>query len=305
MKTIAGLSAILLALPGLVMANDPAGYWNERQELSVRYRTPLDIAVFPGTVSSSDPHVVVGRFLPAANYLTKATGSLVSIIPEPRAAAFRQRLASGRYDLVYVTPELGATALKNGYEPLVQRNLPIEGIAVVPAASAAKTLDDLSGKKVAAISGSLLEGMARYHAATHGGKMQVSGIKVVNQPDLAISLDNGSADAAIMRGEFAEKLAASGKYRIVGKVGAAPGFLLMAKKSATEEGRRLASALMTVDKAPDRITLLQGMDGVKSDTHIAFLPASAADLDETTKMLEAVQKATGNQMIIEGKGVAK
>lgn len=305
MKKIPVLSAILLALPGLAAASDPAGYWNERQELSSRYRAPLDIAVFPGTASSPDPHVVTGRFLPATNYLTKATGSLVSIIPEPRATAFRQRLASGRYDLIYVTPELGVTALKNGYEPLVQRNLPIKGIAIVPAASPVKSLEELAGKKVAAISGSLMEGMLRHYAATHGGKIQVSGIKVINQPDLAISLDSGSADAAIMRGEFAEKLAAGGKYRIVGNVGSVPGFLLMAKKGAVEEGRRLASAMMTIDKSPDRIAMLQGMDGVKSDTHIAFLPASAADLDETARMLEAVQKATGNQMIIEGKGAAK
>lgn len=305
MKTITSLCLALAAVSGTAWAADPATYWNERQESASRYREPIDIAIFPGTVSTADPHIIVGRYLPVTNYLTKATGSLVSVVPEPRYGAFREKLAAGYYDIVYVTADLAVTALKNGYEPVVQRNLPIDGAVLVPAASPAKSIDELAGKTLAVITGSLLDGMARHYSAERGNKIKVVGLKVANQPDLALSLENGSADAAVMRGEFAAKLASSGKYRVLGTMGSAPGFLLMAKPAAREPAKRLATALLAIDKAAGVTDILRGMDGVGSPGGTAFRPATAADLDATTRMLETAQSATGTRLIIDGKGAAK
>jgi ABC-type phosphate/phosphonate transport system substrate-binding protein len=278
--------------------------WDAREQYAARNEA-IDIGLFPGTVSVFEPHILMGRYLPLMNHLSDKSGAVVSFIPENNVGTLKTEIAKKHYDVIYVNAEAGVTALLNGYTPIIKRNSPITSVFMVSAESPIKTPDDVIGKRVAVIGQAMVTTIARSWAIDKNAyqKIEWQNTNATGQNQLAETLTAKIADAAVLRLETANSIISKGgKFRILGELGAVPGFLLMAKAQGDEvhgDINKLAASFLSIKRGtPHGDNIIKGMDGAIEGDADAFSLAAKTDLDNMKKILENVEKATGNSLIV-------
>lgn len=257
----------LMATPLINNTAFAADNMAERQQLIAKHgaNTGYIMGLFPGTVEVFDATSLLERYLPFSNYLSKASGTLISFAPERNVGAFKKKVQSSDYPIVYVNAEIASIAINKGYEPLVKRSDPIVSVVMTLTDSPIKELKDLDGKKIGAISQAMVSSLAFYTFYKEGVKPAIQDAGGTGQDQLILNLDTGLLDGIILREETAKKQIkkAPDKYKVALNTGIAPGFILMVKSDLPEQTKaNLRQAMLSIDPSNAvGAEILKGMDG--------------------------------------------
>ncbi len=299
------LTSAVLALLVLAGAGAATSAWADEEAQDIRRaqvarygKSAALIGIYPGTATETEPHLLLQRFLPAMNYLTNRVGGLVSFVPEVSSGRFKESIAAGQYNLIYVTPEIGVTAWVNGFTPLVKRSEHIESVAIVKKDSPAKEMKDI--KRLGVLSGAMVTSLAIATLKKDGliGKTTLVPLGASRQDSFS-SLDSGAVEASITRREYTLDPSFSKSYRVLANTGSAPGFMLMARDDVSKELKdKLTQAFLELDYKGAGRDIIFGME---NQANSGYEKASVDDLVGTRQALEIVEGVTNKTMIIHGK----
>jgi phosphonate transport system substrate-binding protein len=116
-------------------------------------------ALILGIYPMFNARTAIQLFSPIARSIEDATGRRVELVTAPNQDSFSERLAEGRYDIVYLCnacylrarEQIGLRALANGYPDF-------RGVVMVRADSDIRRLEDLRGRRVLAVAPHSLAG---------------------------------------------------------------------------------------------------------------------------------------------------
>jgi phosphonate transport system substrate-binding protein len=136
-----GILALLLALSLLIAPR-----------ISTAHESPVKSNVIKFLVFPyQSPRAIIEIYGPVGARLEKKTGKKVEIFSAPDAKSFLEKARSGEYDLLHASPTTYYKLRSGGYKVIAQGVPQFYGGVIVRQESEIKTIEDLKGKKVAAI----------------------------------------------------------------------------------------------------------------------------------------------------------
>lgn len=259
----------------------------------------LVIGMFPGSAISSDPTLVLKRFLPFANFLSLASNQLISFVPDSNIPNWKQEVKNKRYNLIYVNAEIAVEAAKYGYEPLVKRAEPITSVLVTKKSNTKKELIEWDNQKIGVIKAAMVTTLARGDFNKNNVKpnyidISSAGNEVV-QEDLLYQLDNNLTEGIILRKETIEavikKLESEKKevpYKISKELSSAPGFIIMARDDVSIQVKEsITKNILTLSpEVPNAKAILIGLNNKDS----IFEEATLKDIEKFKENIDWASK---------------
>ena len=187
------------------------------------------------------PVQMVKFHTPLHRLLEDTLGRQVALVSAPGFLAFVHRTQKQEYDYILTAPHLGRLAeVRDGYRPIARTLHEVQGVYLVRADSAIRTLQDLEGKTLTMV--------GREAIITQMVEHQLRGIGLVDGENLQINFTrtHNNAMYAPLRGE--SDASATGillwrkigqddreQVRVIGETPIAPGFILMAADYVPDE----------------------------------------------------------------------
>lgn len=239
----------------------------------------------------SDGFENLRRYMPMFNYVSDEVGSLITFIPVRDTGSLQKAIKEGRYDFLYIDAPSAVFAYRNGYRPVVKRNLALQGAWLVKDRSTMKDIDDLVNKKVGHMTGSVESVLSQFILKEKKIDQRIKYIDAteLGKEGLLETLKSDAVDAIVLDlYEAKEQVRLSGgNLRVLAETNDVPEAVLMAKNSINVSlAGELSSSLVSI-RANNRRQ--QDIDSVlKGNGRQTFSIATIEDLLYARRVVEAV-----------------
>lgn len=237
--------------PEVVAGEDPR---LECNRLASTLKDGLTIGFYPSASGGAEAHSFISNYLPLANYLSKETGTLVTLVPERDLVLFAQRALDHQYPVLVINSIIAADAARAGYVPVASAKEFLTPAFVVRADSPLKTLNDLVGKPVAWVGTAQITMMAKAELSRIGlgGAVRADDVAAGGRAAAVGLLQTGVVDAALMRIGEAEAMSKDGKYRILASSLGSPAAGVWVRKEYVDSPviKKMVQALINLPQHP-------------------------------------------------------
>jgi len=236
-----------------------------------------------GVFPFQSPKIIVEMYAPLAAFLEKSLGKKIQLLSAPDARSFLIRAKGGEYDLMLSVPVLLYKLQPAGYRVIARGEPSFYGGVIVRNDSAITTIDQLKGKKVAAI-GEHSYGGYRFLlpllAASGIDPQQDVTFQFLDKVSIIIyGVINRKFDAGVLKVEILDLPSFAGareQVRVIARSPEIPQFPFIVKNSleaSTVAAIQEALVSLSPDR-PDDLAILNGMQVKK------MVAATDADYDQ-------------------------
>lgn len=235
--------------PIAISGQDPI---HDRRILASSLNQSVEIGFFPQAASVGDAFKFQADYLPLANFMSSQSGILANFVPERDLNAYRRRILSNEYPMIFVNAALSKEAAEAGY---VQVAVGFENLMagfLVRDDSPFKELKDLKKASVSWSSNAQIS----YLAMATLAEMELvkdnsfTDVGAAGRQATLAALNTKTADVAVVRSTEAnaEVKKSEGKLRLLGTSIAAPASGVWVRKDIVNrpETQRLIQSLFLV-----------------------------------------------------------
>lgn len=260
------------------------------------------IGIFAGSASKDNQSDLKAMYKPFVDYIAKASGSSIKMEISQSFANVDRHLGSGRYTIFLGPPQVTASAIEEGYEPVAKWNKPIFGAVVVSAGTPYKTIAELKGTRMGIAGRDTAVGPLCVSMLNKAGlrvNQDLSAVYEGKFQDVMIrQLSEGSLDA-ICTGPGALKIMNEqepGKYRVIAESVRVPGFALSIDKDLSEsEKKKLTAILVGMGKNTEGKRVLSEITGSAAGA-TDTLPTNAKEYFSANLVMEESKRLYNVQM---------
>lgn len=258
-------------------------------------RSSIEIGYYPGSSTKDELFYWSQKYIPLARHLSSKSGSAITLVPEPNVQVLKNLIKGQRYRWMYINADLAVLAQEIAYTPVAKQSVDSEAVLVVRQDSPLNKYSDLSGKRLGLVKTTTIGTFARYKLTETKTNAEI--VDVPQGQDYILQLlDLGRIDAAAVRKDFALDLNRRypKRFRIADSAGEAPGFVLLAHMSVSnDEVERVRSGFLSLHSEDPTAQKIMSMQGETATQGPYFVEWNRDFLKNTRKAVAAVEPDYG------------